>query len=328
VSKLGSSFDAIGFYFYFRSVIRSVEDIKVVAKQLGFIAVPVAMFFLIEWKTGHNIFSVFGGVPDLTVVRAGRLRVQGAFSHPILAGCFWAATFPLILSIWKCQKGRRERVMAGIGTCAAAAIVYLTASSTPLIGLVVGIVALGMFVFRFQMRIIQFGGVAVIAGLDIVMKARVWHLISRVNVTGGSTGYHRYQLIDSTIAHFDEWWLNGTANIDHWNIFSNDVTNQYVAEAITGGLVTLILFVIMILLAFSGVGRAWRALEDNDEDQFFVWSVGAALFVHSVNFIGVSYFGQIRMLWYLSLAIGGALTAIAADKRMVSTYPGTLVPEG
>jgi hypothetical protein len=34
--------------------------------------------------------------------------------------------------------------------------------------------------------------------------------------------------------------------------------------------------------------------------------LGAALFVHCVCFIGVSYFGQISYLWYITLAIGSA----------------------
>ena len=40
--------------------------------------------------------------------------------------------------------------------------------------------------------------------------------------------------------------------------------------------------------------------------------LGVGLFVHCMNYIAVSYFGQIEMLWYLQLAI---ITSLA------SSYP-------
>ena len=43
--------------------------------------------------------AAMGGVPEITVVREGRLRCQGAFAHPILAGCFWAEQLPLIAAL-------------------------------------------------------------------------------------------------------------------------------------------------------------------------------------------------------------------------------------
>jgi hypothetical protein len=39
------------------------------------------------------------------------------------------------------------------------------------------------------------------------------------------------------------------------------------------------------------------------------WALGVSLFVHAVSFIGVSYFGQITMLWYLSLAVPSSLAS-------------------
>ncbi len=41
-------------------------------------------------------------------------------------------------------------------------------------------------------------------------------------------------------------------------------------------------------------------------DQLLLWGLGASLFVHCVCFIGVSYFGQIQYLWFITLAIASS----------------------
>ena len=47
--------------------------------------------------------------------------------------------------------------------------------------------------------------------LHLAMNNPVWHLLARVNVVGGSTGWHRYHLIDKAIEHL-EWWVPSAHN--------------------------------------------------------------------------------------------------------------------
>ena len=108
VNRLGFGFDAFGMYFLFRCLIRDWIDVDRIVLGFMLISVPVAAFFLLENRTGRNVFSVFGGVPEITVVRYGRLRCQGAFSHAILAGCFWASLIPLFTARW--WKSAKDRV--------------------------------------------------------------------------------------------------------------------------------------------------------------------------------------------------------------------------
>jgi hypothetical protein len=82
-----------------------------------------------------------------------------------------------------------------------------------------------------------------------------------------------------------------------------DITNHYVLEAVSGGMVTLALFVLMIALSFGAVGRLWRAASGDRAALYLGWCLGVSLFVHCCNFMAVSYFGQISMMWYLTLAI-------------------------
>src|SRR5690606_21040287 len=100
INRLGASFDTVGMYFLFRMLVRSLEDLKQTVTWCAVAAVPVAVAFLIENRTGRNLFAFLGGVPQLTIVRDGRLRCQGAFPHAILAGCFWASLVPLFVAMW------------------------------------------------------------------------------------------------------------------------------------------------------------------------------------------------------------------------------------
>ena len=129
INRLGFAFDAFGMYFLFRCLIRDWVDVEHIILGFILIAIPIACFLLAEKSTGRNMFSVFGGVPEITRIRGGRMRCQGAFAHPILAGCFWAAVMPLIAAFcWKSAKGI---ILAITGLIASLVIVFCCASSTP-----------------------------------------------------------------------------------------------------------------------------------------------------------------------------------------------------
>jgi hypothetical protein len=284
-----------------------------VALALVVISVPVATAFLFEFATGTNLFSAFGGVPTRTVVRDGRLRCQGAFAHAILAGCFWAAAVPLMAARW--WRGRVGKASAIVGVGCGGLIIVACASSTPVLGVLCGVLGAGMFLLRRRMRLVRWGVVTTLVLLAIAMKAPVWHLIARVNVVGGSTGYHRYKLIDSAVNYFDEWWLFGTKSTAHWGWLMYDVTNQYILEGVRGGVLTMTLFIATIALAFRRVGWLWRAAGTDRWRVAFAWALGVSLFVHCMSFVSISYFGQIIMLWYLSLALIAGMPMHAVRRR-------------
>lgn len=305
VNRLGIAFDAVGMYFVFRCLLRTWDDVD--RTILGFIviSIPVAFAFLVEWSTGRNGFAFFGGVPETTAVRAGRLRCQGAFAHPILAGCFWAAVMPMIAARW--WKGGACRTWVAIGLAASGLIVFACSSSTPVMAVLLSLVGAGCFILRRHMSLVRWAILLMLVSLHMVMNRPVWHLICRINVVGGSAGWHRYQIIDQALKHLDEWWLLGTPSVAHWQVWAGDITNQYVVEGIMGGMAKLGLFVASIVLAFSGVGRLWRRHEKDPYRLALSWALGVALFVHCVNYIGVAYFGQIITVWYLQLAMIASL---------------------
>ncbi len=306
VTMAGRMFELLGGYMMARCFIRTWSDVLRLAQIVVWISVPVAIAFAIEKATGRNFFSVFGGVPAVTMVREGKLRAAGALGNPILAGCFWAALAPLAGALWWVG-GRKLAAVVGV-TCATV-VVVACASSTPLAALAAGIFAAFMFKARHQMREIRWGVVLTLFGLHLVMEAPVWHLISRIDLVGGSTGWHRYKLIDQWIHKFREWALLGTKGTGHWGPGLEDITNQYVLESVRGGIWAFGLFVATIAVAFRNMGFLWRSAEGNKETSALAWGLGACLFVHCSAFIAVSYFGQMNFGWFLNLAVISGLTA-------------------
>jgi hypothetical protein len=272
------------------------------------ISVPVALAFTFERATGRNVFSIFGRVPEMTVSRAGRLRCQGAYAHPILAGCFWATLLPLIVVQW--WRGGRWRTGAAVGGACAMIIILNCASSTPMVAVALAGAGACLYPFRGRMRAIRWATVAVLLGLHLSMNVPVWHLLSRIDFTGGSTGWQRYFLIDQAIAHLQEWWLIGsTKGTMHWGWILFDVTNEYVLQGLHGGLGLVALFVALFAVGFQSIGRWLRQAAGDPAQRRLAWATGLSLATHAANFMAVTYFGQSVMLWYLTLALVGSLSA-------------------
>jgi hypothetical protein len=306
--KLGTSFDALGMYFLFRCLIRDWQDLDQAIKCFILVSVPVAIAFGIESMTGKNVFSIFGYVPADTMIRQERLRCQGAFAHPILAGSFWASMMPLIAARW--WAGTKQHVSTLVGLAASGLIILFCASSTPVFAVVIGLVGAALFPLRYYMRWIRWGVFLTLVELHLVMKAPVWHLLSRADILHGSTGWHRFYLINETVNRFGEWWFLGTLSTAHWGRGLFDVTNQYVLEGVRGGVWTLVLFLVVIALAFGSVGRLWRSVDRDQAKLAMSWALGVALFIHCMTFLAVSYFGQIILVWYLLLAMIGSLSPV------------------
>lgn len=307
IYRLGLSFDAVGMYFLFRILIRRWKDLEWLMIAAAVISVPVAIVFLIEQYTGRNMFAVLGGVPEITAIRDGRFRCRGPFSHPILAGCFWAAMIPLIGALWWHKS--KVRWLAPIGIIASLLVINSTASDSPISAVLAAIVAVAFFPLRGYMRWMQWAVAACAIFLQIVMTNPIWHLMARVQFIHGSSGWYRFKMIDGFVESFDLWWLMGTRSyIDIWSHGFDAITNQYVLEGLEGGLITFILFLVTIFLGFRGAGLIQKYASNTRFHNIAAWMIGVSIFVHCVSFLAVSYFGQIVMMWYLVLAISASLS--------------------
>jgi hypothetical protein len=301
IYKCGRLYDIIGLYWIFRQSLRSWSDIKFVVKIFALCAILMVPFVALEKMTARNPFLFFGRV--WTAFREGEYRCQAAFPHSIMFGVFWANLIPIFIAS---AIAERRRFFYWFVTASALFMVWTSASSTPYGTLMANLVLLTIFPFRRYGRLIALGICGQLAALHVVMKAPVWHLLARIEFVSGSSGHHRYRLIDGTINHFSEWALLGTRSTAHWGYYLFDVTNQYCAEGVKGGLVTLILFVIVLITAVRTVGR-YSLQNIPREKQWLAWGICVSMLGHCISFIGVGYFGQIHMLLYLTFAIIGMI---------------------
>jgi hypothetical protein len=311
--RLGAAYNALGIYFLIRALVWDLDDVLHAIKMLGIIIIPLAGLFMVEYMTEKNPFFIFGGVSEFTIIRGDKLRCQGPFRHPILAGTFGATAIPLFVGLW--VYSTRDRLLAAGAILAATIIVFLSSSSGPLIAYLASVVGLMCWRVKDNMRAIRWGAVVILLALHAYMKAPVWFLISKLSELVGGTGWYRAALIDAFIRHFDEWWLIGTGYTAHWmptgiaiDPTKTDIVNQYVAQGVNGGLLGLSLFVWLIVKCFKTTGVAIRTEAlDSFPEKFMIWSLGCTLLSHVVSFFSVSYFDQIIIFWYMLLAMIAAL---------------------
>ena len=322
VRQAGDLFTVFGIYFLMRHLIRDDGDSDTAVRALVYIALAVAAVMTYEQMTGHNPYALLGGARasyySEGLTRQERTRAVGGFGHPLLAGTFGAILVPLFIGMWLKEKKNLKIALAGVA--ASTVIVWAAASSTPMLAYAGGLMALCMWPLRDLMRPIRWGIVLTLVSLHMVMKAPVWQLIARVDLVGGSSSDHRYQLVNQCILHFKDWWLIGVKDTGAWGWGMWDTANQYVSVADSTGLIPLILFLAILTYGYKFVGAARRASVGNKSRELYLWSLGGALFANTVAFMGISYWDQTEVVWYTFLAILGA-AAIAVPAMSEATAP-------
>jgi hypothetical protein len=313
-NQLGFLLGEMGLYILLRFLIRDDEDIYRVLKILAIVASINACGMLYERVRVQNLFGlVIGGVDPVPLIREGRIRSQGAFGHAILAGTFGAMLLPLFLLLWTHAKAK---VFAVVGVISSMVMVLTSASSTPLMAIFGVGVGICFWPVRRSMRLVRWASAFILLSLHLAMKAPVWFLIARVDMVGGSASFDRAYLIDTFIRHFWDWWLVGTHDIGSWGWSMWDLSDMYVSQGESGGLVSLIFFIAIITRSFSRIGKVRKSVEGRKRE-WFMWLLGAALFANVMAFFGVSYWDQTVAAWFALLAmISAATVSIPAQERI------------
>jgi len=303
----GDLVDTLGAYLAIRSSIPDGEGVRFAIKTLAVVCTILGLGMINEQISHMNVFGLLGGMLTGTgiTVRNGHIR-SGATLGCLYAGAFSGVLIPLFIWLWKEPKCR---IAAAFGLFGATAMVFTSFSSTSQLALLGSVVGLGLWPLRKKMRLIRWAIITVLVGLDMVMKAPVWALIARVDLTGSSSGYQRYQLVDMTIRHFNMWWLIGTPDYVNWGWDSWDLCNQFAAVALTGGLLTLIFYIGIFQRGFAAVGNARKRVEGDKRQEWFLWCFGAALFATVVAHFGINYMAQLIMGLFPLIACISVLTS-------------------
>jgi len=131
--------------------------------------------------------------------------------------------------------------------------------------------------------------------LHLVMKAPVWALIARVDLTGSSSGYHRYELVDNCIRHFSQWWLIGYKAYNDWGFMMFDLCDQWVVAAVKAGLVGLVVYIAIFSRSFGAIGSARKQVSGDRLHEWLLWCLGSNLFAVVVAQFGINYMAQLML---------------------------------
>jgi hypothetical protein len=329
IFRSGIVWTEVGCYFVVRIFVQDLDDVQRVFRFMCVAMLPLAGLMLLEQWTGRNPFALLGADPTAQV-REGNVRAAGPFAHPILAGTTGAVCLAMGLSLW--QRSRRHALA---GCAAGGAIVYAVMSSGPILSVFFLLLGAAAWVLRSHMRSIRWSLLLLLVALDMAMKAPVYFLIARIDLSGGSQGYYRAQLVHSAIEHFSEWWLVGTDYTRHWmasgvhaNLRHADITNHILAMGVMGGLPLMLIFLAILAYSFRDVGRALRRHADAPTaDRFCIWMLGALLFALLMTFLSISLFDQSVIFYCMLLACIQAVaygTAIEDERSLAPSSTASL----
>lgn len=319
ITRLRISMDVAGTYLFARAYLAERESLERFAIGLAVVLIPFGLMMFYERITGNNPYRLLGGQSLVTIVRDGRIRAQGSFGTPILAGTVAATALPFLVSIWREKKGLALAAMV-----AALVTIVSTSSSGPIGTVMVATAVMCGWKWRSRAGVILLWMLGALVVLHFIKNRPVWYLMALMDFVGGSTGWHRAYLIDMAVQHLDEWWAFGTDFTRHWMPYGLandpnhcDITNYYIQLGITGGLgLTCALIAVQWrsfrLLGHEIMRKPYSGKRENRE-KFRLWCLASALAAHAVTFLSISYFDQMHVFYWV--LIGGMSGFIGLEEN-------------
>lgn len=176
------------------------------------------------------------------------------------------------------------------------------------------------------MTLFRRGLVGFLLLMAVTMEAPIWYIPAKVSALTGGDGWHRSYLMDVAFRDLPKWWLLGMPITETQGWFpyelvttgAADITNQFIAYGLAAGLVSMLLFIRLLVVAFKAVGASIRVIKTSTANvtntDLLYWSFGVLLTVHIFNWLGITYFDQTYVLWFLQLATMSTLMETATNQ--------------
>lgn len=320
IHNLGDFLDIFGGYLVVRYFIPDGETVRRVIKTLAVVCIIQGVFMLNEQIAHVNVFGYLGGYGPGLTIREGKIRSQGVLGS-ISGGAFAGALIPLFLWLWT---QRKCRMLAYASLASAIVMVFTSNSSTSILALAASALGIFFWPLRKQMRLVRWGLVLTLLSLHMAMKAPVWALIARIDLTGSSSGDHRYQLVNACIVHFSDWWLRGYKDFNQWGWGMFDRCNQFVVQAEDGGLLALVAYIAIFSRSFGAIGKARKRIQGDRSREWLLWCLGATLFSVVVAHFGINYPAMME----IGLFTFWTISSVAAFEARQETVGRVQVPAG
>jgi hypothetical protein len=317
--QVGVAVDAFLWYFGFRALIRTIDDLVWLLRGLVLVLIPYTGLVVVETVTTHNHFATIGGVELVKAgdawFRDGRLRALGSFGHPSLLGTTAAAFFALYLALWFSGTGRAAG-LAGAALCLT--IVWATNSGAPLGCVGFAVIGWVLWYLRRQMRVVRISIATALLLVGLSMTAPIWYLLARLSSVTGGDGFHRAALLDIAFQNLGRWWLAGmsAAETSTWLPYTNtltgavDVTNNFLVFGLTSGLGAMVLLVALVIQVFRSLGSSLAASRQDGSTtrELVLWGIGVMYATHTFSWFSIAYWDQSNLIWLLHLALASSLT--------------------
>jgi hypothetical protein len=316
IERCGLVLNVLGSYLYARAYVVGENFVPNLSKWLAILIIPLGGLLTLEQATGRNPYYSLGAKSPVAGMRNDGFRATGPFGHAIIAGTATAVAIPFMVFLWNRRKG-----LAIAGMIASVSGTLATASSGPIAAMGVAIFLLILWRWREHLSRLRNSVWILLIILNFTMSRPIWFLIARIDLVGGSTGWHRSKLIDMAMNDLGTWWLFGTDYTRHWmhsgvtwNPNHTDITNYYLQMGVLGGLPLMITFIVIIIISVKTLEKGMAFFQETDVSQEFgIWCVWTSLLAHCVSFISIAYFDQSYAGFFL--LVGAAPALLEAAKR-------------
>ncbi len=328
-SGFSVALDVLMPYLIARLAIRTHNDFRILLLALAPVALGLAVLMVVEAVTHTRYIrdaarAVFGslsaveygmkmGEAKLSDTRFGLLRATGPFSHPILAGVFFATLLPLYFFSQVRGWPKVAGILAGIGS-------VFSLSSAALLGLLMfGVLAIydrvrRLVVFLNWPIFIVSAGILLLA-LHLVSQNGLISVLIRYTLNP-TTGYYRLLIWDygsRSVANYP-WFGIGYDQFEGLPWMLPSVDAVWLALAIRHGLAVPLLLGLSVLVAI--VGLAMSASRDRSANG--VTNIGIAISLTMFFVLGftVSFFGGLLIWFTLMLGVGTTLGRVSPSTSM------------
>lgn len=304
-------------YLAVRQTIRTFDDFRYLLIVLAPIALGLAILMAVEAVTHFRVIrfaaqAVFGqlGVAEYGGefnqgsqwdTRFGLLRATGPFSHPILAGVFFACLLPL----YYFSRLRGWPLYAGV-TAGLAAVFSL--SSAAFLGI---LMFAGFALFDRLRRMVVFLSWPIFIAVSVVALTAI-HFVSQNGIISvlirytlnPQTGYYRLLIWEygSRSVQNYPWFGIGHREFKGLPWMTGSVDSVWLAFAIRHGLAVSLLIGLAVVLAFAGTALTASRIRTTDASVAMGLSIALVMFF--VLGFTVSFFGGLLIWFVMVLGIG------------------------
>lgn len=328
-NRAGAIFDTVLPYFAVRLVITDKARYLLFLKAMLIIAAPLGIVGIYQCLSGHNPFGFMiaysAWLGDRLFYpptgRFGLTRANVVFGHPIMFGLFFAMFGPVCAGLFSYMK--QNRILCWIGMFLMSLGLFSCLSSGPAFCILCSLAFLAFYHYRESWKPMAIGIFIMCTVIEVLSDRHFFEIIDRFTLNS-ATAWYRSRLIEIVLFEggMSGHWIAGFGQgVDPgWSRLIDfrdhtDIVNHYIKVLVRFGLIGFIPFIAMNVAAIKQLILGDKLAVYN-RNHWLIWCIGASLFGQYCAFMSVSLFDQTYTLYYIILALCGAIPAVVAPPRL------------